>query len=148
MGTTGSASPGPASVRLPRDVADAIEAHARAEAPNEACGLVPGTGLAAEGGAALRYVACRNATPSPVRYTVHPDDVYRVLRDVEEAGEVVWAMVHSHTTRPAVPSRTDVGMASWWPDALWIVVSLADRPALRAWRIVGDEAHEVAVEAA
>jgi proteasome lid subunit RPN8/RPN11 len=130
---------------LPRAIADAIEAQARAEYPLEACGLIAGSAPAAAGGAALRYVACRNAAASPVRYAVHPDDLYRVTVDTDDADEVIWGIVHSHVRSPAVPSLTDVGLAQY-PDALYLVISLGDRPALRGWRIIGGETHEVALE--
>ncbi len=139
--------PGPPSVRLPRVIAEAIVAQARDVSPLEACGLVAGSGYAAAGGEALRYVACRNAAASPVRYTVHPDDLYRITVEADDAGEVIWAIVHSHVASPAVPSLTDIDLALY-PDALYILVSLVDEPALRAWRIVDGERHEVTLEVA
>lgn len=139
--------PGPVSVRLPAGIAGAIDAQARAESPLEACGLVTGTGYAAAGGQALRYIPCRNAATSPVRYSVHPDDLYRVTVETDDADEVIWGIVHSHVRSPAVPSPTDVGLALY-PDALYLLRSLADEPALRAWRIVDGAVHEVGLESA
>ncbi len=144
LGAT-AAHPGPGRVSLPRVIAESIEAQARAEHPLEACGLVPGTGYAAAGGQALRYVPCRNAALSPVRYTVHPDDLYRVTVDADDAGEVIWGIAHSHLTSAAVPSGTDIALALY-PDALYLLVSLTGQPALRAWRIVAGESHEVELE--
>ena len=140
----GRPHPGPASVRLPAALAGEIVAQARREYPLEACGLIAGSGHAADGGVALRYVACRNAAASPVRYAVHPDDLYRATVDTDDADEVFWAIVHSHVRSPAVPSPTDVGLALY-PDALYLLVSLADEPSIRAWRIVGGASHEVAL---
>ena len=141
-------SPGPATVRLPLAIADAIAAQARAEYPLEACGLIAGSAYAADGGAALRYVPCRNAAASPVRYSVHADDLYRVTVETDDAGEVIWGIVHSHVRSPAVPSPTDIGLALY-PDALYLLVSLAvDPPALRGWRIVDGAIHEVELEVA
>lgn len=140
--------PGPASVTLPRAIAEAIEAQARAEAPLEACGLIAGSSAAARGGVALRYLACRNASASRVRYAVHPDDLYRFTVETDDADEVIWGIVHSHVRSPAVPSLTDVGLALY-PDALYLLISLtsaADERALRAWRIIDGETHEVALE--
>ena len=134
-------------VRLPRAVADAILAHARAEAPREACGLIPGSSFAADGGEPLRYVPCRNALASPVRYTIHPEDLLRVTIEADDAGGVIWGIVHSHVRSPAVPSPTDVDLA-YYPDALYLVVSLSDEPALRAWRIVDGSVREVGMELA
>lgn len=145
--------PGPAVARLPRPIADAIVDQARTEYPNEACGLIVGSTPAAEGGEALRYEACRNKAASPYRYEIHPDDLFRLTVAVDDADEVFWAIVHSHVRSPAVPSPTDIGLA-FYPDALYILVSLADDQAdavtnarsLRAWRIVDGTTIEVPVE--
>ena len=127
---------------------EAIVAQARAEYPLEACGLIAGSGYVADGGSALRYVACRNASSSPTRYSVHPDDLYRVTVETDDAGEVIWGIVHSHVRSPAVPSPTDIGLALY-PDALYLLVSLAEEPpVLRGWRIVDRETHEVELEVA
>ena len=147
--------PGPAAVRLPRAIADQIVAQARAEYPNEACGVIAGTADPAAGGVALRYEPCRNAAASPYRYLIHPDDGYRVLVAIDDADEAVWAIVHSHVRSPAVPSLTDIGLAQF-PEALYVLVSLADdqadpttrAPSLRGWRIVGDAVFEVGLELA
>jgi proteasome lid subunit RPN8/RPN11 len=149
---TSSAHPGPASIRLPRDMAAAIVAQAEAEYPNEACGIVIGSGPAAEGGTASRYVACRNAAASPYRYAIDSQEALRLSIEADDAGEEFWAIVHSHVGTPAVPSPTDIGLA-FWPDALYILVSLAGdqtsasgERSLRAWRIRDGSPFEVAVE--
>ena len=145
----------PAVARLPVDIADAIVAQARDEYPNEACGLIIGTGPAAEGGTAVRYEACRNRAASPYRYEIHPDDLFRITLAADDDDHVLWAIVHSHVKSPAVPSPTDIGLA-FYPDALYILVSLSPdeadpstgSPSLRAWRIVGGATHEVGLEVA
>ena len=147
--------PGPAVARLPRPIAEAIVDQARSEYPNEACGLVIGDRPAAAGGAALRYEGLRNRAASPFRYEIHPDDLFRVTVAADDADEVFWAIVHSHVRSPAVPSPTDVGLA-FYPDALYVLVSLADDQAdaltgalsLRAWRILDGATIEVPVEVA
>jgi proteasome lid subunit RPN8/RPN11 len=147
--------PGPASVALPAAVRSGIVAHARAELPNEACGLVIGSGPAADGGVALRWVPTRNRAASPYRYEIDGDDLLRLTIASDEADEVFWAIVHSHVQSPARPSPTDIGLA-FYPDALYVLVSLhpdqADpatgepgEPGVRAWRIVGGEVFEVAI---
>ena len=145
---TATPHPGPAAVRLARAIADAVVAQARAEYPLEACALIAGSAYAAAGGVALRSIACRNAAASPVRYSVHPDDLYRVTVETDDADEVIWGIVHSHVRSPAVPSLTDVGLALY-PDALYLLVSLAEEPpSLRAWRIVDGAIHEVELDVA
>jgi proteasome lid subunit RPN8/RPN11 len=131
-------------VHLPPGIADAIVAHARAEAPNEACGFVVGSDIVGRGGTARRYVPCRNELASPTRYSVHPDDLIRVAMEAERSGEEIWAVVHSHVRSAAVPSPTDIAEAAW-PEALYLLVSLAGRASLRAWWIVDGAADEVAL---
>lgn len=135
------------SIRLPLAIAEAILAHARAEAPLEACGLIPGSGYAADAGEPLRYVPCRNALASPVRYTVHPEDLLRVTVEADDAGGVIWGIVHSHVRSPAVPSPTDVELA-YYPDAVYLLVSLTDELALRAWWIADGSSREVDLDLA
>ena len=146
------AHPGPASVALPADLVQQLIDHARGGYPNEACGVIVGDRPAADGGVARRWEPARNEAASPFRYRVHRDDLYRLTVETDDADEVFWAIVHSHVRSPAVPSPTDVGAATY-PDALYILVSLAEdeadaateRPSVRAWRIVDKAIHEVEV---
>lgn len=78
-----------------------------------------------------------------MRYDIHPDDLYRLTVETDDADEVFWAIVHSHTHSAPRPSLTDVGLA-FYSDALYVLVSLADpEPALAAWRIVDGEVFSV-----
>jgi proteasome lid subunit RPN8/RPN11 len=121
----------------------ALVDHARAEYPNEMCGVIVGDRPAAAGGEPLRWEPTRNRAASPLRYEIHPDDLLRMTIETENAGEEFWAIVHSHTHAPPRPSLTDVGLA-FYPDAIYLLVSLAeDEPALAAWRIVDGEIHPV-----
>ncbi len=88
-------APGPARATLPVEIRRALVAHARAEYPNEACGLIAGTAAAAAGGSATRWHATRNRAASPLRYEVHPDDLLRVVLAIDDAGEAIWGIVHS-----------------------------------------------------
>ena len=138
-----SGHPGPRSVSLSAELVEAMVVHARAEYPNEMCGVVVGDGPAADGGTALRWEPARNRAASPLRYDIHPDDLYRLTVETDDAGEVFWGIVHSHTHSAPRPSLTDIGLA-FYADAIYILVSLADpEPALAAWRIVGGEVFAV-----
>jgi proteasome lid subunit RPN8/RPN11 len=132
-------------VTLGVDLVEALVRHARAEDPNEACGLIIGDRPAADGGRPLRFEAVRNRAASPYRYEIHPDDLLRLTIATDDADEVFWAIVHSHVRSPAWPSPTDVGLA-FYPDALYVLVSLAeDEPALGAFRIVDGAIHRVEI---
>ena len=149
-GAGGRPHPGPAAVRLPVAIRDAIVAHARREAPNEACGIVVGDRPVAEGGRALRWIALPNPLASPFRYAIDPDDLLRLTIETDDSDEVFWAIVHSHVASPARPSPTDLREAHY-PDAIYLLVSLDPSEAdpasgaesVRGWRIVDGGVHEV-----
>lgn len=129
---------------LPRRIAEALLAQSRAELPNEACALL--SGALAEGRVS-RYHPARNGEQSPLRYNVHPDDLVRITFEIEDAGEELVAIFHSHTRSPAVPSTTDRS-AAMYADPFYLLASLSDRDAppdraLRAWRIHGGHSFEV-----
>ena len=152
-GAAGAPHPGPASVRLPSAIRDAIVAAARGGLPNEACGIVIGDRPATEGGRPLRWVPLRNALASPFRYEIDARDLLRLTLEAERADGAFWAIVHSHVASAARPSPTDV-RESFYPEALYLVVSLDPAEAdpdtgaesVRAWRIVEGRVHEVALE--
>jgi proteasome lid subunit RPN8/RPN11 len=130
-------------VILPVGLRDQLVAQARAEYPNEMCGLIVGDRPAADGGRALRFEPARNKAASPYRYEIDPDDLLRLTIATDDADEVFWAIVHSHTHTPPQPSATDIRLA-FYPDALYLLVSLADpEPSLAAWRILDGEVFPV-----
>ena len=129
---------------LPAPVADELMRHARAELPNEACGLLSGSPGSAR---ATRFHPARNVDASPLRYNVHPEDLVRITFAIEDAGEELVAIFHSHTRSSAVPSATDRRTAMY-PDAFHLLATLASpdalpASALRAWRIFRGQAFEV-----
>ena len=76
-----------------------------------------------------------NADASPFRYSIDAADLLRIVTDIDDAEEDLLAIYHSHTRSPAFPSRTDVELA-FWPDAAYLIVSLAsDPPDLKAFTI-------------
>jgi len=146
------AHPGPATVELPEAIREGLVAQARAEYPNEACGLIVGDAAAGDGGRALRYEPTGNRAASPYRYEIDPADLLRLTIETDDVGEVFWGIVHSHTHTPAVPSPTDIGLATLYRDPLYVLVSLSDdeagpdgSPSVRAWRILDGHIHEVEI---
>lgn len=107
-------------MRITRSLIDQIVAHAREDAPNECCGMIGG----ADGRAATIYPAT-NAEASPLRYSIDAKEQFDLMRRIEDAGEELVGIYHSHTRSPAYPSQTDVNLAGW-PDAVYLIVSLQD----------------------
>jgi [CysO sulfur-carrier protein]-S-L-cysteine hydrolase len=115
-------------VVIPAAVRRALEAHARAEAPNEACGVV-----LLKDGVAERYVEGRNAAASPYRFELDlPPDVWFLEDDGYEL-----AVFHSHLSSPARPSRTDVENIGLWAGRPYVILSVASGELL-AWRVGPD----------
>ena len=126
------------ALRLPRSLLDDIVDHARAESPNECCGMI-----GALEGRAVAVHRARNEFPSPFRYQVHPQDLYRIMQGIEDAGQDL-VIYHSHTRTDPVPSQTDINHASSYPGAVQVIVGVKDREAdVRAWTIDGSRVDPV-----
>ncbi|HTB50167.1 MAG TPA: Mov34/MPN/PAD-1 family protein, partial [Solirubrobacteraceae bacterium] len=78
------------------ELLDQIVAHARADAPNECCGIVaviPGSdGQSAQ---ATRVRAARNVHASPKRFEIDGKDVLSAINEFDEAGWDIGAIYHS-----------------------------------------------------
>jgi [CysO sulfur-carrier protein]-S-L-cysteine hydrolase len=121
-------------------------AHARAEAPNECCGMI-----ATRDGEAVAVHRVRNEFASPLRYKMDPQEQYRVLNEIESAGCDLGVIYHSHTRSDPIPSQTDINLAKTddtgeplWPGTLYLIIGVksADDD-LRLWSIVGDAVEQV-----
>jgi [CysO sulfur-carrier protein]-S-L-cysteine hydrolase len=117
-------------VVIPAAVRDEIVAHARAGVPNEACGILAGVD-----GRVERFFPAESDEPSPYYYRIESRDQIRIMNEIDEAGLDLVGIYHSHTSSPAFPSRTDAEQA-FWPDAVYVIVSLANPEAdVRGYRI-------------
>jgi proteasome lid subunit RPN8/RPN11 len=130
-------------VRIARHLTDAMVRHALDDRPDECCGLIGGKGDRAE-----TVYRASNAEASPFRYSIAPSEQLELLNRIDDAGEELLAIYHSHTRTEAFPSQTDVNLASGWPDATWVIISLKDpeRPEIRAFRIIGERIEDVDLE--
>jgi [CysO sulfur-carrier protein]-S-L-cysteine hydrolase len=126
-------------MRIPSSIYDQMVEHAREEAPNECCGILGG-----KNGDATTLYRATNAEHSPLRYTLDPNDLFRItFREIPENDEEMLAIYHSHTASPAYPSQTDINLATY-PDAVYLILSLADgEQPLRGFRINEGEVSEV-----
>jgi len=103
----------------------ALEEHAQAEQPNEACGLI-----LVRDGVAERYIPGRNAAASPYRFEIDVDPETWFLED--EGYEL--AVFHSHLSSPPRPSRTDVENIGLWQGKPYLILTVRTGE-LAAWRI-------------
>jgi [CysO sulfur-carrier protein]-S-L-cysteine hydrolase len=112
-------------VVVPAEVRAELDAHARAEEPNEACGLV-----AFKDGVAERYLRGRNAAASPYRFEL---DIAPESWFLEDDGFEL-AVFHSHVSSPPRPSRTDVENIGLWAGRPYLIYTVRTGE-LAGWRI-------------
>jgi proteasome lid subunit RPN8/RPN11 len=125
-------------MRFSQELYDEIVAHARAEAPNECCGMV-----AARDGAAVTVHRAQNAAASPLRYEIDGAEQYRIQMQIDEADLDLGAIYHSHTRSEPYPSQTDINLA-FYPDAVYVIVGLANGdPDVRGYTIRDGQVAEV-----
>lgn len=140
-------------LRLPKAMVEEMIAHAREDLPNEACGVVLG-----RDGTAQTLHRARNSEASPYRYNIHPEDLFKLHKEVDEKDLEFMVIYHSHVASEAYPSLTDIRLSQWqgtdpptdmYPDSYYVLVSLADRdkPVVRAFRINGGAVSEEPLEA-
>lgn len=141
-------------LKLTAEQRAAMIAHVRAAAPNEGCGMLGGTD-----GTVRQVFPARNAAASPIRYTIHPADLLRIVRTVEyERDWQIVGIFHSHVASPAYPSATDVAEAEFdigggelaerYPGAVHVIISLANpaAPDVRGFTIRQGEIREVPLQ--
>jgi proteasome lid subunit RPN8/RPN11 len=122
---------------IDKAIRDAIVEHARADHPDEACGVVAGP----EGtDRPERFIPMANAARSPTFYEFDSADLFKLYRDMDERDEEPVVIYHSHSATEAYPSRTDISYASE-PNAHYVLVSTRDADGLgdfqfRSFRIV------------
>ncbi len=125
-------------MRISKQIYDELLAHAREDVPNECCGLIGGND-----GVAKTVYRARNAEASPLRYNLDPHDQFRIMTEMDERGEELAGIYHSHTASAAYPSQTDINLAAY-PGALYLIVSLAEgEEPLRGYRIEDGTVDEV-----
>jgi [CysO sulfur-carrier protein]-S-L-cysteine hydrolase len=114
---------------IPKDLYDKIVAHARADDPDEACGVLAGP---AGGDRPERFIAMTNAARSPTFYEFDSTEQFQVWKEMDDNDEEPVVIYHSHTATEAYPSRTDVSYAGE-PGAHYVLVSTRD-PAVAEFR--------------
>ena len=134
---------------LPAGLQAKIVAHARADHPDEACGVIAGP---AGSDRPERFIPMINAERSPTFYRFDSLEQLRVWRDMDDRDEEPVVIYHSHTATEAYPSRTDISYAME-PAAHYVLVSTRDpeQAEFRSYRIIDgvvtEEEVQITVEA-
>jgi proteasome lid subunit RPN8/RPN11 len=120
---------------IPRPILDAVLVHARAEVPNECCGLL--AGVIEEGvGQVTQQFPIRNNLASPTEYSTNPRDMLDASKATRAAGTEVLVIYHSHPTSEPVPSRRDIERNWWGEGVAHLIIGLSrEEPDVRAWWI-------------
>ena len=131
-------------LRISQDLVDAMIAHARADHPDEACGVIAGP---AGSDSPQRFIPMANAARSTTFYEFDSGDLLRLYREMDARDEEPVVIYHSHTATEAYPSRTDISYASE-PNAHYVLVSTRspESAEVRSYRIIGGEVTEEMLE--
>lgn len=127
-------------IALVDQVRQALVNHAISCRPEECCGLV-----ATDSDGRIRMVyPLTNSLHSPTRFTIEPTEQFGAVRHAERCGWDIGGVFHSHPEGEAALSPVDVKQPH---DPAWfhLVVGLLPDPHIRAWRITGAEAAELAI---
>jgi proteasome lid subunit RPN8/RPN11 len=131
-------------LRIPRAHVDQLIAHARADHPDEACGVIVGP----EGSdRPERVIPMTNADRSPTFFRFDPSEQLQLAKELDANDEEIIVVYHSHTATEAYPSRTDISYAAE-PQAHYVLVSTAESGreegpvSVRSYRILDGEVTE------
>jgi proteasome lid subunit RPN8/RPN11 len=135
---------------LPRQFHTEIVLQAKAELPNECCGLLAGRFENAAGGLVgrvVRLLPLVNAAASPREFDSEPRSMLAAYKQMRQESLEMLAVYHSHPASAPVPSRTDLGRNNHGDSVVNLIVSLGtDVPEIRAWWLGVDEYREADVE--
>ncbi len=124
-------------MQISRRQFEEIVAQARADAPLETCGLMAG-----QAGRVTRILPVPNSLHSSTQYLMGGQEFADAMLacDFEPL-----AIYHSHPAGPPTPSPTDVAQA-FYPDSIYVIISLAPESSVRAFRIVKGVVTETELE--
>jgi proteasome lid subunit RPN8/RPN11 len=125
---------------IPQAVMDGIIAQAQRELPNEACGLLVGSGSEV-----VRQYPLSNVDRSPEHFSFDPKEQFQVLREARAQGLQIIANYHSHPASPARPSEEDIRLA-YDPNIVYVILSLqAAAPVAKAFAIKEGKVSQVEI---
>lgn len=83
-----------------------------------------------------------NADPSPVSYTIDPEEHFQAMRHAESMGWEIAGVFHSHPHGTAMPSMIDV-QSALEPDWLYLIAAPGE---IRCYHIRSGGIEEIALD--
>lgn len=128
------------TLALPRPLVNKILAHAQQNADIEVCGLIGNNALEGK-----EYYSINNISDDPAcHFLMDAPEQIKAMKKMREKQQTLYAIVHSHPTADAKPSRLDI-KESTYKDAFYIIISLNTKGVLemRAYSQQKDDMVEV-----
>ena len=121
-------------ITIPRQIYEAVVAHAQKDAPIEACGYLGG----ANGEVKLHY-PMTNIDASAEHFSFDPQEQFAAFKEASAQKLRLIACYHSHPASPARPSEEDIRLA-FDPTISYLIVSLLEgKITLKSFKIKGGE---------
>lgn len=133
-------------ITIPLAEYEKMLAHARAEAPVEACGLIGGT--KENGDKHIKHVyLLTNTDHAEEHFTLDPREQLAAIKDMRANGWVPLGNWHSHPASPSRPSEEDKRLA-FDSSASYLILSLLDpeNPVLNSFHVEGKTADKEPLE--
>src|SRR5208282_2319975 len=99
-----------------KHIFDDMLSHCREGYPNEACGILAGSGHEVS-----RLFRMQNVESSPVSYLMDSKKQFEVMKTLREDSLAIVALFHSHPASAAFPSAKDVALA-FYEDSAYVIV--------------------------
>ncbi len=128
-------------IKLSRNDYEKIVAHAKKEAPIEACGLIAGE--LTDGDKIIKKVyILTNVDHAEEHFTLDPKEQLTAVKDMRANGLVPLGNWHSHPVSPSRPSEEDKRLA-YDSSASYMILSLMEEePVLNSFHIEGDKSEK------
>ena len=129
------------SLTITESQANSMIAHAQHGLPSEACGLLGG-----KSGHVSTVYPGTNAEHSPIRYLLDPIDQFNAMKMIDQNGEDLIGIFHSHPKGVAIPSEIDITQA-YYPKATYVILARHNKKDwyMRAYYLVEGQINEVKI---
>lgn len=133
------------TIKLKKADFERIVEHARAELPNEACGLIAGR-VDGKVKVVEKVYFLTNVDQSNEHFSLDPKEQLAAVKDMRANGLAPLGNWHSHPESPSRPSEEDKRLA-YDSKASYMILSLMEKtPVLNSFKIEGESAEKEQLE--